>query len=94
MNINKLKFTATKTNIIVMCAPHMQIKLSMPHIELGNTVVPVCTVAKTFGIFFDDALSMTNQVQHICRLVYFHFHCIGNIRNLLDRKTTEIMIHT
>ena len=40
-----------------MCAPHIKIKLSMPHIELGDA-------------FFDDALSMNNQVQHICRVVF------------------------
>ena len=43
----------------------------MPHIELGDTVVPVSTVAKNIGVFFDDALSMNNQVQHICRVAYF-----------------------
>ena len=37
ININKLKFNATKTEIIVMCAPHIKIKLSMPHLELGDT---------------------------------------------------------
>ena len=66
----------------------------MPHIELGDTVMPVSSVAKYIGVFFDDALSMNNQVQHICRVAYFHIHCIGKIRNLLDRKTIEIMIHT
>ena len=66
----------------------------MPHIEFGDTVVPVSTVAKNIGVFFDDALSMNNQVQHICRVAYFHIYCIGKIRNLLHRKTTEIMIHT
>ena len=34
------------------------------------------------------------HAQHICRVAYFHLHFIGNIGNLLDRKTTEIMIHT
>ena len=75
-----------------MCAPHIKIKLSMLHIELGDIVVPVSTVAKNIGIFFDDPLSMNNQVQHICRVAYIH--CIGKIQNLLDRKATEIMIHT
>ena len=88
MNINKLKFNATKTEIIVTCAPHIKTKVSMPLIKLGDTVVPVSTVAKNIGVFFDDALSMNNQVQHICRAAYFHIHCIGKIRNLLDRKTT------
>ena len=62
MNINKLKFNATKTKMIVMCAPRINIKLSMPHIQLSDTVVPVSTVAKNIGVFFDDALNMNNQV--------------------------------
>ena len=78
----------------MMCAPHIKNKHSMPDIGLGNTVVPISTVAKNIGIFFDDALSMTNHVQHICRVAYFHFHCIGRILNLLDRKTTESMVRT
>ena len=86
--LNKLKFNATKTEIILMCAPHIKIKLSMPHKKLSDTAVPESTVAKNIGVFFDDALSMNNQVQHICRVAYFHIHCIGKIRNLLDRKTT------
>ena len=94
MVMNKLKFNAAKTEIIVMCAPHIKNKLSMPHIELGNTVVPISTVAKNISLFFDDALSMNNHVQHICRVAYFHRHCIGRVRNLLDRKTTTIMVHT
>ena len=77
MNINTLKFKGTKTEIIMMCAPHIKIKLSMPHIELGDAVVPVSTVAKNIGVFFDDALSMNNQAQHICCVAYFHLHCIG-----------------
>jgi len=77
-----------------MCAPHIKTKHSIPHIELGDTVVPVSTVDKNIGVFFDDALSMNNQVQHICRLAYFHINCIGKIRNLLYRKTTEIVIHS
>ena len=59
MIINKLKFNATKSEIVVMCAPHVNIKLSMPHIELGDTVVPVFTVAKNIGVFFDDAVALT-----------------------------------
>ena len=54
--------------IIVKCAPLINIKLSMPHIELGDIVVPVSSVAKNIGGFFDNALSMNNQVQHICRV--------------------------
>ena len=74
------------------CGPRITFKLFMPHIELGDAVVPVSTVAKNI-IFIVNALS-TNQCSTFVRVAYFHVHCIGTIRNLLDRKTTEIMIHT
>ena len=93
IGMNKLKFNAAKSEIIMMCAPNIKNKLSMPHIGLGNTVVPISTVAKNIDGFFDDALSMINDVQQSC-VVCFHLHCIGRIRNLLDRKTTKMMVHT
>ena len=49
MDINKLKLSAAKTEIIVMCAPHIKNKLSMLHIEFANTVMPISTVAKTLA---------------------------------------------
>ena len=71
VGINKLKFNAAKTEIIVMYAPHSKNKLSMPHIELANTVVLISTVAKNIGVFFDDALSTNNQP----RAAYFYLYC-------------------
>ena len=92
--MNKLKFNVAKTEIMMMCAPHIKNKLSMPHIELGHTAVSVVSVAKNIGVFFDDVLSMKSNIQHICRVAYFHLHCIGRIRNPLERKIAEIIVHT
>ena len=36
--------------IIVMRAPHIKYYLSMPHIDLGNTIVPISTVAN-IGVY-------------------------------------------
>ena len=65
----------------------------MPHIDLGNMTVPISNAARSIGVLFDDALTMKKHVQHTCRVAYFHIHCIGKIRHLLDRKTTEIMVN-
>ena len=81
MGKNKLNLNAEKTEIIVICAPHIKNKPSMPLIELCNTVVPISTVAKNIGVVFDDALGMNNHVQHIYRVAYFHIHCIRRIRH-------------
>ena len=50
MGMNKLKLNAKKTEIIVICTPHIKNKLSMPLIELCNTVVPISTVAKNIAV--------------------------------------------
>ena len=77
----------------MICSPHIKDKISMPYIELVNTIVPISTVARNIGVFFDDVLSIKSHVQHVCRVAYYHLHNIGRIRNLLNQKTTEMMVH-
>ena len=60
----------------------------MPHIDLGNMTVPISNAARNIG-----TLTMKNNVQYMCHVAYFHIHCIGKIRHLLDGKTTEIMVN-
>ena len=93
MIVNKLKLNADKTDAILICSPRVKNNIDMPHIHLGNMTVPISNAAKNIGVLFDDALTMKKHVQHTCRVAYFHIHCIGKIRHLLDRKTTEIMVN-
>ena len=93
MIVNKLKLNADKTDAILICSPRVKSNIDMPHIDLGNMTVPISNAAKNIGVLFDDALTMKNHVQHMCRVAYFHIHCIGKIRHLLYRKTTEIMVN-
>ena len=91
--VNKLKLNADKTDAILICSPRVKNNIDMPHIDLGNMTVPISNAAKNIGVLFDDALMMKKHVQQTCRVAYFHIHCIGKIRHLLDRKTTEIMVN-
>ena len=93
MIVNKLKLNADKTDAILICSPRVKNNIDMPHIDLGNMTVPISNAARNIGVLFDDALTMKKHVQHTCRVAYFHIHCIGKIRHLLDRKTTEIMVN-
>ena len=93
MIANKLKLNADKTDAILICSPRVKRNIDMPHIDLGNMTVPTSNAARNIGVLFDDALTMKNHVQHTCRVAYFHIHCIGKIRHLLNLKTTEIMVN-
>ena len=72
MIANKLKLTADKTDAILICSPRIKNNIDMPHIELGNMTVPTSTVAKNIGVFFDDALTMKNHVQHVSYGIFLH----------------------
>ena len=91
MLVNKLKLNADKTNAILICSPLVKNNIDMPRIELGHMTVSTSTVAKNIGVFFDDALTMKNQVQHMCRVAYFHIHCIGKIRHLLFNLQSSML---
>ena len=80
--MNKLKLNADKTDAILICSPRVKNNIDMPHshIDLGNMTVPISNAAKNIGVLFDDALTMKNHVQYMCRVAYFHIHCIGKIR--------------
>ncbi|KAI0227772.1 hypothetical protein LSAT2_021732, partial [Lamellibrachia satsuma] len=44
--MNKLKLNADKTEAIMICSPRINNKISLPHIQLVDTTVPVSTVAR------------------------------------------------
>ena len=60
----------------MICSPHIKSKISMPHIQLVNVIMPTLTVARNIGVFFDGVLSMKSHVQHVCRMAYYHLHSI------------------
>ena len=48
---------------------------------------------RNLGAIFDDKFTMDNFVSQKCRSASFALHKIGKIRNMLDKPTTERLIH-
>ena len=49
--------------------------------------------AKDLGVIFDSCLTMNEHISAICRSAYMHLHNIGRVRNCLDKKTAETLVH-
>ena len=56
--MNKLKLNTDKTDAILICSPRVKNNIDMPHIDLGNTTVPISNAPRNIGVLFEDALTM------------------------------------
>ena len=74
------KFKKSQTNIVTS-------------LRVGITHVKPVSVVRNLGVQFDDLSTMSNHVSKICQSASYSLYRIGKIRKLLDRSSTEKIIH-
>ena len=89
---NRLVLNEGKTEAIHF---HSKFRESEPllNLSVGDSVVNTCNSVRDLGFYFDDVVSLSNHVAHICKSVSFALYRIGRIRKFLDRTSTERLIH-
>ncbi|KAJ8046806.1 hypothetical protein HOLleu_05600 [Holothuria leucospilota] len=94
MKANHIKLNDDKTELLVITSPHFQGRVVNSKITVSSDTVRSSHSAHDLGIILDSTLSMEKQVSSICKSAYYHL-CINinGIRNSLDFKTTETLIH-
>ena len=50
-------------------------------------------MVRNIGCYLDTTLCMSHHIGQICRTCYFHIFRISKIRHLLDKKTSETLVH-
>ena len=93
MQCNMLKVNAEKTEFMYVCTKHQCSKWQPPTITFDNTVLSSSSSAKNLGVVIDSFLNMDAFVDSICQSASFHLYNIWRIRDHLDRKTSEKVIH-
>ena len=74
----------SKTELLLIGTSQQRKKLSdVTSISLGNTTIPVSTSARNLGFIFDSDMSLTSQVNLVCKSSHFHIRDIRRIRNLI-----------
>lgn len=61
-------------------------------IRVGNKTVPATSSARNIGVMVDSALTMEQQVTHICRVCYISLREIGKIRQYLTDDVTKKLV--
>ena len=66
---------------------------SVTSVRVGHVIVPSSPVVRDLGVMIDSAGSREANVFHVCSAASHALWRISKIRNLIDHKTTEKLIH-
>ena len=89
---NKLKLNSDKTEVIHITSQFKQ-HTPIESLRISDCCTRPVTCARDLGTIITSNLRMQNQVNNICRSSYLALHKIGQIRNFLDKQTTEKLVH-
>ena len=94
MATNFLRLNDDKTEFIILGTPHMLNKLPPLHLTVGSDTISPSTSARNIGALFDNNLSMTCHISHLCRGAWHQLRQIGTIRQFLNSSSTATLMHS
>lgn len=94
MRRNFLKLNEEKTEFLLFGSCHQLAKINIPFISIGNVQVRPSTHARNLGVIFDSNMSMKRHISKITSSAAFHLRGIYKLRNYLNDKATEQIVHS
>ena len=95
MVMNKLQLNDAKTEALLLVSPklghHLPQTLSL---SVGNTSIVPSNSVKTLGVYIDASLSMSHQVNSLCKSLNFHLYNICRIRKMLTKEACNHAIRS
>jgi hypothetical protein len=93
MTTNFLKLNAEKTEVLLIGSAQQSRKFSLNSIRIGNISVEIKSEpVKNLGVLFDTCLSMTPQVNSLCKKANFQLANIRKVRKLLTAESTTKLV--
>ena len=88
---NSLKLNIGKTEVLhFKSRNNSTLPLS---VNVSDISVQSVSKARDLGVIVQDDLSMKTHINNMCKSAALGLHRIGKIRHLLDRSTTEKLVH-
>ena len=78
--INKLKLNEGKTGFLVVGSPQNLRNLKNVCLNLGTTNNFPSTSMKNLGVYFDSNMSMSDQIDNLCKSVRFQLKNVSQVR--------------
>lgn len=89
---NKLTINDGKTEVMHLSSRFLP-KTPSVTLTVGETGIEARTEARNLGIIFDEHITRKSHIAKVCRSAMSSIRKIGQIRGVLDRKTTLTLVH-
>ncbi|XP_070541651.1 uncharacterized protein [Ptychodera flava] len=93
MKSNMLILNDDKTEVIHFSSRLKSDVSVMANLRIGDFDITPSTSVRNLGVRLNSDGFMSDQINQICRNGYYSLYRISKIRKLLDRSTTETLIH-
>lgn len=90
MNVNKLKLNEDKTEVL-LCNTNKDVESTEKHIHIESEKVPITEKVKNLGVYFDSKLSMSPQVNHLCKIMYLELRKISQLSFLSENSLKTLI---
>jgi hypothetical protein len=94
MSQNFLCLNEDKTEFLLIGSKSAHKKVNIPYIEIGNERISPAQDAKNIGFVFDHVMNCKKHINVICKAAWHQLRNIGKIRQYLNRKSTEQLVHS
>ena len=94
LNNNKLCNNGDKTEIIIV-GPKTRLDMLQPdNIIVDNTKIKYAEDVKNLGVILDKHMTMSKQINKMCKSAYFNIKNISHIRKNLSKDDTKTVVNS
>ena len=94
MDRNTLKMNSSKTEFICFGSSTNLSKLGISEITIDNDRITKQNVVKYLGVYLDQNLSMSKQINEKCKIASYNLHNIRKLRKFLSVQSTKSLVHS
>ena len=92
MITNKMQLNDSKTEIIFCSNPRSAGPNTQYNMNVNNNIIKPSNEVKNLGVMFDCHLSMTAQVNSLCKNLIFQLHKISSVRSLITEGVATTLM--
>ena len=93
LSSHSLKLNHAKSEFLLFGSKTQLNKIDVNSIAVAGNDINVSQSCRNLGIMFDSNMTMSDQIQSVCKSVRYQLRNLGFIRNYLTRSATEKIVH-
>jgi len=91
LHANKLTLNVNKTKLLFIGSPQRLIDTGNVQIKFKGTSIEQCKSVKCLGVIIDEHLNWSEQINHVCKKVFFSLSMLRRIKPYVPKYTMTLL---